>query len=599
LDISAISGTNVFLAFKYYSSDQPTRWNVDDISIYEATPLIVASSALDTFSYKEGSGPSDEQSFTVSGADLTADIVITAPSNYEISLTTGESFVSSSPITLTQSSGSVAETTIYVRLKAGLAIGAYNQDITVSSSGATSQNINCSGEVLDPTLQIETFVNYPEGSSSYNDGTFTGIDGSTWTYVQCAGQVTITGKAVTFAKNASAELYSGTIHGGIGTLSFDYMQAFSTDVSLDVYVNETLVETVTSLSQQSTVLNSGPIVVNQSGNVVIRFYNPTGGQVVIDNITWNSAYDIPEDEVVTIGGADFLISGGHANINAAGSVPAFNNPNLVPAFSQVLTLIGSGPWYILIDTDALYGAYYRGGAWTTVENSDGLIEFNINPAKNMDLPIILGNEDPNTLPVELSTFTVDLYNNNNAMLRWVTQSETGVLGFRILRNNVEDVTSAALSSELIPATNTSQQQIYQYPDTNLTEYGTYYYWLMVADIDGSESIFGPVHIKYDYEAPETPEIPELTELKNVYPNPFNPSTNISYSLAQKQDVKFSIFNSRGQLVKQISVGEKAAGNHSLVWDGSDNNGRTVTTGVYFIRMLAGKDSFFKKAVLMK
>lgn len=601
LDISDILGDMVFLAFIYYSTDQPTSWNVDDINIYEAAPLIVATSALDTFSYKEGSGPSDEQSFTVSGADLTADIVITAPSNYEISQTTGESFVSSSPITLTESSGSVAETTIYVRLKSGLDIGTYDQDITIASTGATGETISCNGEVTDPSLQVETFASYPESSTSYNDGTFTGMDGSTWTYVQCAGSLQITGKSVTLGKDKDAEVYSGTIHGGIGTLSFDYMQAFQTNVSLEVYVNETLVETVTSTSQQSTVLNSGSIVVDQPGDVVIRFYNPDdGGQVVIDNVTWTPAYDIPEDEVVTIGGAGFLIYGGSANINTQGVVPGFNNPSLVPSFSMVFTLTGNGPWDFLIETDALFGAYYRGGAWTTVANDEGTIMFNVEAAKDMNLPIILGDADPNTLPVELSTFTVTMNAANNAVLTWVTQTETGVSGFYVYRNSEESLATAKTVSNLIPATNTSQQQVYQFTDKELYSMGTYYYWLQISDMDGSESFYGPLALEYEGGTnPGTPTIPQITELKSIYPNPFNPSTTISYGLAEAAEVKVQIFNSRGQLVRNYNEGQKNAGNYTLIWNGTDNNGQSQATGVYFVRLQAGKKVFNSKAVLMK
>jgi hypothetical protein len=602
MDISAISGTNVFLAFKYYSTDDATRWNVDDISIYEATPIIVASSALDAFSYKEGSGPSDEQSFTVSGADLTNNIVITAPTNFEISTGTGESFVATSPITLTEIDGEVEETTIYVRLKIGLDIGTYNQDITIASTGATGETISCNGEVTDPSLQVETFASYPESSTSYNTGTFTGIDGSTWNYVKCAGQQQITGKAVTLGKTQDplAEVYSGTITGGIGTLSFDYKQAFSNDVSLDVYVNATKVSTVSSSSQQGIVLNSGAIVVNQPGNCVIRFYNPTGGQVVIDNVTWDSRINIPEDEVVTIGGADFLIDGGAANIDPEGVVPTFINPTLIPSLSIVLTLLGNGPWDFLIETDALYGAYYRGGAWTTKENVDGLIEFNVEAAKDINLPIILGDADPNTLPVELSTFTVTMNAANNAVLTWVTQTETGVSGFYVYRNSEESLATAETVSNLIPATNTSQQQVYQFTDKELYSTGTYYYWLQVSDMDGSESFYGPLALEYEGGTnPGTPTIPQITELKSIYPNPFNPSTTISYGLAEAADVKVKIFNSRGQLVRNYNEGQKNAGSYTLIWNGTDNNGQNQATGVYFVRLQAGKKVFNSKAVLMK
>ncbi|MDD3463988.1 MAG: FlgD immunoglobulin-like domain containing protein [Candidatus Cloacimonetes bacterium] len=150
LDLSGISGTNVYLAFKYYSTNQPTRWDIDDINIYLATPLITVNpTTLTGFTY-QGTGPSTAQTFTVSGTDLTADIILTAPTNYEISLSETTGYTSS--LTLTAAKLGVAETTIYVRLKAGLSVGNYNNEvITASSTGATSKTVTCSGEVFTAT----------------------------------------------------------------------------------------------------------------------------------------------------------------------------------------------------------------------------------------------------------------------------------------------------------------------------------------------------------------------------------------------------------------------------------------------------------------
>ncbi len=136
----------------------------------------------------------------------------------------------------------------------------------------------------------ETFDNLTLTGSSYSDGNFQGQDGSTWNYLQSRGDFQISGQALMLGRNRTpdAEVESGSIANGIGTLSFDYMQAFSTDVNLEVYVNSILVGTVTSSNQQDVILNSNTITVNQPGNFTIRFFNPTGGQVAIDNVTWTS-----------------------------------------------------------------------------------------------------------------------------------------------------------------------------------------------------------------------------------------------------------------------------------------------------------------------
>jgi hypothetical protein len=149
IDLSAISGTNVYLAYKYYSTDNPTRWEIDDINVYFTTTptMVVAPQTLTGFSYVVGYGPSAEDSFTVSGADLTDDITITAPTNYEISLTSGTGFTSF--LTVPQTGGTVATTPVYVRLAANLPIGTYPDElVTVESAGATTITVACSGEVV-------------------------------------------------------------------------------------------------------------------------------------------------------------------------------------------------------------------------------------------------------------------------------------------------------------------------------------------------------------------------------------------------------------------------------------------------------------------
>ncbi|MFN2261469.1 MAG: T9SS type A sorting domain-containing protein [Psychroflexus sp.] len=139
---------------------------------------------------------------------------------------------------------------------------------------------------------LETFDNVDLTGTAYSDGSFTGQDGSTWTFLQSRGDIGVTqeNQAIMLGRNRTpdAEVESGTIANGIGTLSFDYLQAFSTSVELEVYVNGNLVTTVTSDDEQDVALSTGDISVDVGGDVVIRFYNPNGGQVAIDNVEWTS-----------------------------------------------------------------------------------------------------------------------------------------------------------------------------------------------------------------------------------------------------------------------------------------------------------------------
>ncbi|MGM0635246.1 MAG: T9SS type A sorting domain-containing protein [Bacteroidota bacterium] len=146
---------------------------------------------------------------------------------------------------------------------------------------------------------LETFDNVDLSGSTYSDGSFTGQDGSTWNFISCRGDIDIIDddQALTLRNvnsGITAEVTSGTISGGIGTLNFDYMQAFSNDVELQVLVNDVLYTTVTSDDEQDVALNSGDIVIDQPGDVVIKFFNPDGAQVAIDNVEWTSFDGTPQ-----------------------------------------------------------------------------------------------------------------------------------------------------------------------------------------------------------------------------------------------------------------------------------------------------------------
>ena len=110
-----------------------------------ANPEFTVIANLDDFNYSEAQGgPSAEDDFSVSGLFLTNDIVITAPSSFEISLTSGSNFSSSVTITPDQS-GTVASTDIFVRLAGSLSAGNYTGDITLSSTGVTDELIAVNG----------------------------------------------------------------------------------------------------------------------------------------------------------------------------------------------------------------------------------------------------------------------------------------------------------------------------------------------------------------------------------------------------------------------------------------------------------------------
>jgi hypothetical protein len=98
-------------------------------------------------------------------------------------------------------------------------------------------------------------------------------------------------------------------------------------------------------------------------------------------------------------------------------------------------------------------------------------------------------------------------------------------------------------------------------------------------------------------APETPSA--ANALNQNFPNPFNPATTIPFSVAQAGDVKLVVYNTLGQEVRTLVNNYKLAGEYSVKWDGRDNVGREVASGIYVYRMEAGGFSATHRMVFMK
>ncbi len=98
--------------------------------------------------------------------------------------------------------------------------------------------------------------------------------------------------------------------------------------------------------------------------------------------------------------------------------------------------------------------------------------------------------------------------------------------------------------------------------------------------------------------------PKETALLPNYPNPFNPETWIPYHLAESVEVTVSIYAVDGNLVRAIELGSQLAGlyqnrSRAAYWDGKNDVGESVASGVYFYRLTAGEFSATRKMLILK
>jgi hypothetical protein len=95
----------------------------------------------------------------------------------------------------------------------------------------------------------------------------------------------------------------------------------------------------------------------------------------------------------------------------------------------------------------------------------------------------------------------------------------------------------------------------------------------------------------DIESGEGPlSLPHSSRLLPAYPNPFNPSLTIPFELSEAEDVHLAVYDIRGRRVSILADRSYRAGRHQVVWQGKDNRGRSLPSGIYFLRFKAGEIS---------
>ena len=98
---------------------------------------------------------------------------------------------------------------------------------------------------------------------------------------------------------------------------------------------------------------------------------------------------------------------------------------------------------------------------------------------------------------------------------------------------------------------------------------------------------------------ELPLVPAAFTVSQNYPNPFNPSTDIQYALPASEHVKLVIYNVLGQKVRTLVSDQQSAGYYTVRWDGHDQSGKSVGSGMYIYRVIAGAQVASRKMILMR
>ena len=205
-----------------------------------------------------------------------------------------------------------------------------------------------------------------------------------------------------------------------------------------------------------------------------------------------------------------------------------------------------------------------------------------------------------SLPVCLSAFTA-IYDYDGCTLEWTTQTEVNNLGFHIYRSTTKDGEYIRVNKKIIEgAGNSAMSRTYKYIDESVdSNVETYFYYLEDVDVAGVKNRFQIIEV-----TKVSQPIPKKFALLQNYPNPCNPETWMPFMLPEDATVTFKIYDAAGHVVRTLYLGKRMAGmfldkSSAAYWDGKNETGERIVSGIYFYAIKAGKFVSVKKMVLLK
>jgi len=190
------------------------------------------------------------------------------------------------------------------------------------------------------------------------------------------------------------------------------------------------------------------------------------------------------------------------------------------------------------------------------------------------------------------TADLDVDNNDNLLITWLDHRTGAPTPFR----QIYQPDFAPLQTNL--PVYLSEGPFMQSPATAGFNGKSIFVWSDAREngltVYGSQEIYDPTDADDNSVG-----LPARFSLGQNYPNPFNPSTAIQFSLAKGDHVKLNVYNLLGQQVKTLIDLDYPAGNHTVTWDGTDDNGARVASGIYLYRLESGGETFARKMTLLK
>ena len=197
------------------------------------------------------------------------------------------------------------------------------------------------------------------------------------------------------------------------------------------------------------------------------------------------------------------------------------------------------------------------------------------------------------VPVQMASFSGRYLATHSILLEWMTVSEVNNYGYEVQRRREGESEFTTLPNVFVPGHGTTLvPQQYAYIDSTV-DLGTWVYRLKQIDLDGSAHFTDPIEVRIlTAVAGATPESYPLSQ---NYPNPFNPTTRIRFSVEKTGFTTLKVYNVMGEDVGTLFMGTAQGGTeYTATFDGS-----SLSSGVYFYRLISGETTSLKSMVLMK
>ena len=251
------------------------------------------------------------------------------------------------------------------------------------------------------------------------------------------------------------------------------------------------------------------------------------------------------------------------------------------------------------------GSYYMGAIIDVFNQVDELDEENNETYDASIMCAIIGYPDLIVSRLELAPVDgTDKYTYNFEVYNQGGEGATGSVKVHAVLSTDTNISSSdfLLDEYTVPENMFATYYWYQYnieidPSTLSLAPGDYYLGMIVdvTDIVAEEDetnntrYVSDPQVNIATDIPDEPsQLPERYELLQNYPNPFNAGTLLMVRLPSDSDIELVIFDIRGQVVNRLYKGRKTSGEHTILWNGQDQAGRDVSSGIYFCRLIGGE-----------